>query len=253
MTIIFQGRTVTLKIKTVDFEVKTRGCTLPHPLSTADEIYNTASELLRLEIRARSPKLLRLRLMGECIFGVSKGETKTCCVLLLIRFAGVRLSALESSKAGCKQGTLTELLKQCTGGSSSVKAPEIQHCEESDSESSHGGDMATCPVCNQLVPAENTVFNQHIDECLNCSVIQEDSNVSIDSMHQDSVGESHSKASLNLRRDEGHCRLPKSVSAGSSSSNSVQSRKRKAVSDPNTSMTRNKKRTLDYYFSNQRT
>lgn len=33
--------------------------------------------------------------------------------------------------------------------------------------------LTTCPVCNQLVPAENSALNQHIDECLNCLAVEE--------------------------------------------------------------------------------
>lgn len=60
-----QGRTVALKLKTVHFEVKTRAVTLPHPVSSADQLFSAASDLLTAEIRACAPNPLRLRLMGE--------------------------------------------------------------------------------------------------------------------------------------------------------------------------------------------
>lgn len=34
-------------------------------------------------------------------------------------------------------------------------------------------DTAACPLCGTQVAADNTVFNQHIDECLNMSAIKE--------------------------------------------------------------------------------
>ena len=62
---LIQGRTVALKVKTVHFEVKTRAVTLPQPVSSEDQLYGAASELLTAEIRACAPNPLRLRLMGE--------------------------------------------------------------------------------------------------------------------------------------------------------------------------------------------
>ena len=60
-----QGCTVTLKLKTVFFEVKSHAVTLSKPASSAEELYSAASELLRNEIKACSPSPLKLRLMGE--------------------------------------------------------------------------------------------------------------------------------------------------------------------------------------------
>ncbi|XP_053520399.1 DNA polymerase kappa isoform X3 [Artibeus jamaicensis] len=59
-----KGRTVTIKLKNVNFEVKTRASTVSSVVSTAEEIFALAKELLRTEIDADSPHPLRLRLMG---------------------------------------------------------------------------------------------------------------------------------------------------------------------------------------------
>lgn len=61
---MLQGRTVTIKLKNVNFEVKTRASTVPAVVSTAEEIFVIAKELLRTEIDADFPHPLRLRLMG---------------------------------------------------------------------------------------------------------------------------------------------------------------------------------------------
>ena len=55
---------MTLKMKKVGFEVKTRAVTLSQPVSSAEQLYSAASELLTAEIRACAPEPLRLRLMG---------------------------------------------------------------------------------------------------------------------------------------------------------------------------------------------
>ncbi|XP_018524506.1 DNA polymerase kappa isoform X1 [Lates calcarifer] len=59
-----KGKTVTLKLKNVNFEVKTRALTLPHAVATVDEIFAVAKDLLKVEIENESPQPLRLRLMG---------------------------------------------------------------------------------------------------------------------------------------------------------------------------------------------
>ncbi|XP_054466779.1 DNA polymerase kappa [Anoplopoma fimbria] len=59
-----KGKTVTLKLKNVNFEVKTRALTLPCAAATAEEIFAVAKGLLKTEIDNESPQPLRLRLMG---------------------------------------------------------------------------------------------------------------------------------------------------------------------------------------------
>ncbi|ESO88104.1 hypothetical protein LOTGIDRAFT_126473 [Lottia gigantea] len=60
-----KGKTVTLKIKTSTFEVKTRAQTIPDYIWDQETIYNTCKELLRIEIANAQPKPLTLRLMGK--------------------------------------------------------------------------------------------------------------------------------------------------------------------------------------------
>ncbi|XP_029534200.1 DNA polymerase kappa-like isoform X1 [Oncorhynchus nerka] len=59
-----KGKTVTLKLKNVNFEVKTRAWTLPCAVATSDELFAVAKDLLKTEIDNVSPQPLRLRLMG---------------------------------------------------------------------------------------------------------------------------------------------------------------------------------------------
>ena len=50
MFCLLQGRTVTIKLKNVNFEVKTRASTVSSVVSTAEEIFAIAKDLLRTEI-----------------------------------------------------------------------------------------------------------------------------------------------------------------------------------------------------------
>ena len=60
-----QGKTVTIKLKTIDFELKTRGKTLPNLTNHQSAIYAAARDLLKIEIQGVAPDPLRLRLMGR--------------------------------------------------------------------------------------------------------------------------------------------------------------------------------------------
>lgn len=175
----------------------------------------------------------------------------------LLSNTGVRLSSLESSKATCRQGTLKEVFKQHF---TDVSTAETLHwsMETVDVPASVCDDMATCPVCNQAVPAENAAFNQHIDECLNCSVVQETRSDTFMAMHNRKE-DSHSILSPNqspfkMQESQGFS-SPKQKSVCTSSSShtctSIHSRKRKAPSVPAAHKCK-QTLTLDHYFNKQK-
>uniref|UniRef100_A0A665VJF0 DNA polymerase kappa n=1 Tax=Echeneis naucrates TaxID=173247 RepID=A0A665VJF0_ECHNA len=71
-----KGKTVTLKLKKVNFEVKTRSLTLTCTVATVDEIFAVAKDLLKTEIENESPQPLRLRLMGVRISAFVSSDDK---------------------------------------------------------------------------------------------------------------------------------------------------------------------------------
>ncbi|XP_040012303.1 DNA polymerase kappa [Xiphias gladius] len=71
-----KGKTVTLKLKNVNFEVKTRALTLPYAVASVDEIFAVAKDLLKTEIENESPQPLRLRLMGVRISAFVSSDDK---------------------------------------------------------------------------------------------------------------------------------------------------------------------------------
>ncbi|CAH1797487.1 unnamed protein product [Owenia fusiformis] len=76
-----KGKTITLKIKTVKFEVRTRAQSVLNYTSNKDQIYKVARDLLRHEMVTCDPEPLRLRLMGVRMSNFQdstklKGETQ---------------------------------------------------------------------------------------------------------------------------------------------------------------------------------
>ena len=60
-----KGKTVTLKMKTSDFNVKSRGVTLPRLIFKDEELFQAASSLLQQEVKCVGPAPLKLRLIGN--------------------------------------------------------------------------------------------------------------------------------------------------------------------------------------------
>lgn len=71
-----KGKTVTLKLKNVKFEVKTKAFTLQYAVCTEEEIFAAAKDLLKVEMDSVSPQPLKLRLMGVRVSGFISAEDK---------------------------------------------------------------------------------------------------------------------------------------------------------------------------------
>ncbi|KRY92334.1 Coronin-like protein cor-1, partial [Trichinella pseudospiralis] len=143
-----KGKTVTLKVKTIDFDVRTRANTVDRYLQAPDEIYQVASSLLQEEIRARLPNRLRLRLMG------------------------VRLSSLQESKV---ENNSLDRFVQLDKDPSDKEEEDFDHNEPCCSKSSDLVEVFECPICNVKKKQVNlTVINRHIDLCLNKSIIKQE-------------------------------------------------------------------------------
>ena len=203
----------------------------------------------------------------------------------------MRLSSLENRKA-CKQGTLKELFQRQASADSPIKLQTAVECatahtatERTTNQTAVGHsdttatqcatnetavehttvnaaveqatsptDMATCPVCNQLVSAENSVFNQHIDECLNCLAIKETLSSDSISMHQSNMDDFSSVSPLQatpspfkLQGSDGHC-YPTHDSMNSSQS-LAHSNSRKRRASVSTAHKAAKRLTLEHYFN----
>ncbi|XP_044050927.1 DNA polymerase kappa isoform X2 [Siniperca chuatsi] len=103
-----KGKTVTLKLKNVNFEVKTRALTLPYAVATVDEIFAVAKDLLKTERDNESPQPLRLRLLGIRISAFVSSDDKKPLQKSIIGF----LQPGKTDSSGSSQGMHEKLEKE---------------------------------------------------------------------------------------------------------------------------------------------
>lgn len=210
-------KTITLKIKETNFQVKTRAKTLASATQDYEMIFNTAMNLMKTEIKN------------------SKGQLK-------LRLMGVRASSLvlASEIPKSKQMSLYDMFKKQqnhvddSGGGDDDNLPSTSHLtssssscnwrqialtpEESSSLPSEKNDIVclddrsesgdtnddldnfpsspvtelTCPVCCKHLPGKDeAAVNAHLDECLNMTYIRQvlDPSHRIDKDQEDFVTE----------------------------------------------------------------
>ncbi|XP_072650919.1 DNA polymerase kappa isoform X2 [Canis lupus baileyi] len=196
-----KGRTVTIKLKNVNFEVKTRASTVSSVVSTTEEIFAIAKELLRTEIDADFPHPLRLRLMGVRLSSFPNEEDKRHQQRSIIGF--LQAGNQSQSAPGC--------ILEKTDKDQFLKSLEMSHkksffdkkrsernwshqdtfkCEAVDkqslqtshsfqvlkkkmnenlktSENSNNSQIFTCPICfREQRSISLEAFNKHVDACL---------------------------------------------------------------------------------------
>lgn len=161
-----KGKTVTIKLKTVTFEIKSRSSSTVYPVSTYEEISLVAKELLKHEMSACFPDHLKLRLMG------------------------VRLSNLEDTSANlskeAKQNTITGFLKQKQNVRSQgmpVSFPTAQQLNSGE----HSG--LTSP--SQCCPKEGDVMTgtyacQMTDQLGSCPISFSSEGIALNSISEES-------------------------------------------------------------------
>ncbi|NP_001334532.1 DNA polymerase kappa isoform X3 [Mus musculus] len=207
-----KGRTVTIKLKNVNFEVKTRASTVPAAISTAEEIFAIAKELLRTEVNVGSPHPLRLRLMGVRMSTFSSEDDRKHQQRSIIGFLQAGNQALSSTGDSLDKTDKTELAKplemshkksffdkkrserisncqdtsRCkTAGQQALQILEpsqaLKKLSESFETSENSNDCQTfiCPVCfREQEGVSLEAFNEHVDECLDGPSTSENSKIS---------------------------------------------------------------------------
>ncbi|XP_025050476.1 DNA polymerase kappa isoform X2 [Alligator sinensis] len=201
-----KGKTVTLKLKNVNFEVKTKAFTVLSSVSTEEEIFAVAKELLRTEIDSVAPHPLRLRLMGVRVSGFLNEEDKKYQQRSITNFLKqgkettvLRLQPEKSNedhftkppetspresffdkKRAARQKTSQEPFineavdKQNLHDMKSSVNPMEETGPTIGSENSNEVKSLTCPVCFEEQRSSSLeALNRHIDECLNGTLVKE--------------------------------------------------------------------------------
>ncbi|NXG97295.1 POLK polymerase, partial [Loxia leucoptera] len=195
-----KGKTVTLKLKNVNFEVKTRASTVLSSVSTEEEIFTVAKDLLGTEIDSVAPHPLRIRLMGVRVSGFLTEEEKKYQQKSITSFlkSGKEIGFLRLQPEKSNQEYFTKNSEAPHRGSffdqkraarelssenispNESRGKQLFHddrtsaniAEETkkvvDLPNSNVCKIFTCPVCFEKQSSNNLEeLNKHIDECLN--------------------------------------------------------------------------------------
>ncbi|NWU89163.1 POLK polymerase, partial [Upupa epops] len=201
-----KGKTVTLKLKYVNFEVKTRASTVLSPVSTEEEIFAVAKELLGTEIDSVAPHPLRIRLMGVRVSGFLSEEEKKYQQKSITSFlkSGKETGFLcpyprksyqeyftKNSEASSKgsffdKKRAARLLNSDSLSPNKTMNEELFHDRKSSSnfvkettkitdvQNSNICTSFTCPVCFEEQSSNNLQeLNRHIDECLSGTLVKD--------------------------------------------------------------------------------
>ncbi|XP_054138600.1 DNA polymerase kappa [Melozone crissalis] len=195
-----KGKTVTLKLKNVNFEVKTRASTVLSSVSTEEEIFTVAKDLLGTEIDSVAPHPLRIRLMGVRVSGFLTEEEKKYQQKSITSFlkSGKEIGYLRLQPEKSNQEYFTKNSEATHRGSffdqkraarqlnsenispNESRGKQLFHDDRSsanileetkkdaDLQNSNVCKIFTCPVCFEKQSSNNLEeLNRHIDECLN--------------------------------------------------------------------------------------
>ncbi|KAM6105922.1 DNA polymerase kappa isoform 1-T1 [Pterocles gutturalis] len=201
-----KGKTVTLKLKNVNFEVKTRASTVRSYVSTEEEIFGVAKDLLGTEIDSVAPHPLRIRLMGVRVSGFLSEEEKKYQQKSITSFlkSGKEIGFLRLQPGKSNQEYFTKnseasprrsffdrkrAARQLNGGNHSpneTAGKQLIHDRKSSAsfveetkkvtelQSSNMYKIFTCPVCFEEQRSNNLEeLNRHIDECLNGRLVKD--------------------------------------------------------------------------------
>ncbi|KAM6391391.1 DNA polymerase kappa [Rhynochetos jubatus] len=200
-----KGKTVTLKLKNVNFEVKTRASTVLSAVSTEEEIFAVAKDLLGTEIDSVAPHPLRIRLMGVRVSGFLSEEEKKYQQKSIKSFlkSGKEIGFLRLQAGKANQEYFTKNSEAFPTGSFFDKKRAARQLNRenlspnetvdkqlfndrkssanfveetkkvTDLQNSDVCKIFTCPVCFEEQSSSNLEeLNRHIDECLSGTFVK---------------------------------------------------------------------------------
>ena len=146
------GRSVTVKFKMVNFEVKTRCKTVSEYLDSAEEIFKIARGIIVNQIKVLAPKKLKLRLLGVRVSEFGEKEKKQNKLdSFLVKGRSPFVSQTKGENISQMKNEERDIAT-----SSAIPKPE---------------NFVTCPICQSEQPSNE--INSHVDSCLNKQAIKE--------------------------------------------------------------------------------
>ncbi|XP_065517211.1 DNA polymerase kappa isoform X2 [Lathamus discolor] len=202
-----KGKTVTLKLKNVNFEVKTRASTVLSSVSTEEEIFAVAKDLLGTEIDSVAPHPLRIRLMGVRVSGFLSEEERKYQQKSITSFlkSGKEIGFLRLQPGKSNQEYFRNKSEASTTGSFFDKkraarqlngenpspnksvGKQLFHDRKSSAnfveetkkvtdlqDSSDVCKIFTCPVCFEEQSSDSLEeLNRHVDVCLGRTLVED--------------------------------------------------------------------------------
>ncbi|XP_064259418.1 DNA polymerase kappa [Passer domesticus] len=196
-----KGKTVTLKLKNVNFEVKTRASTVLSSVSTEEEIFTVAKDLLGTEIDSVAPHPLRIRLMGVRVSGFLTEEEKKYQQKSITSFlkSGKEIGFFRLQPEKSNQEYFTKNSEaphrrsffDQKRAARQLNSKELFHDDKSSANfveetkkvtdllNSNICKIFTCPVCFEKQSSNNLEeLNRHIDECLSGMCVKDTMEIS---------------------------------------------------------------------------
>lgn len=166
----FKGRTLVLKIKLHTYEVLTRQVAPPYAVCTAEDLFKYSEPMLA-KLEKEIPGM-RLRLMGlRCTHLVSTKKATA-------DFFGKNRPLAE---AGAKRKVDSdgwevwpeEEFERAAKQEAEDEMESMQQLSQELAVEEKESGTWCCPICSNPQPADDTSFNQHIDDCLSRQTIKE--------------------------------------------------------------------------------
>lgn len=188
----FKGRTLVLKVKLHSFEVLTRQTAPPRAVSVAKDLYGFALPMLaklekdipELKLRLlglRCTNLVSTKKVGIEFFGAAsrpKPATESSSNATITNSTEHNIDTDEVFEQSARQERQQELddleqLSQEIGDSrishDSATAAAVAAAESSEPQVQYWD----CPICSRPQPADDKIFNDHVDFCLSRDTIKE--------------------------------------------------------------------------------
>jgi hypothetical protein len=154
------GKTVTLKLKTVEFDVRTRAQTAPHFVSSAEQLFAIAQRLLQAELP------ISVRLMGVRVSSFRPqlvAGQRPLDGYLTERRGGSTTGSASASPAQAEAGA--------GAGAGTAASPAVAPAAMRGPDAALGGgerlETFHCPVCSRSwADVRMDAANRHVEECL---------------------------------------------------------------------------------------